>query len=242
MKTKLTQSFVACFLIMAIAEPIWGQAPVQDEKHGARLMVLADRADELPCLTKRLADEDYRVRRLAQHDLSESLDGYAAVIVYVHKPLLPPVETALIEYARDGGRLVVLHHAIASAKIANPKWLEFLGVSMAPRNAESYPWTVSAGVTFTMVNLAPQHYITTHGVSYDQTVDYRSPDREELRGRFAAFALQNTEIFHNQQTPTARVKQSSLVTVTKSLLTPPLKVKRQLWKIRLAGTNALARA
>lgn len=199
MKTKLKPGCAWCLLLLCMMTPTWGQAIKQADKLGPRILILADGADELSILAEQLADEGYRVRRIGQQDFAELLDGYAAVIVYVHKPLLPPVETALIEYAHGGGRLVVLHHALASAKRANPKWLEFLGVSMAPHNAQQYPWKVSGGLTFTMVNLAPRHYITTHNVSYNKAVEYRSPDREELRGRFPAFELHNTEIFHNQR-------------------------------------------
>ncbi len=49
------------------------------------------------------------------------------VFMYVHKPLLVNTENALINYTTDGGSLSVLHHGIASAKMENPKWLDFSG-------------------------------------------------------------------------------------------------------------------
>ncbi|MCX7428511.1 MAG: hypothetical protein NTW96_23155 [Planctomycetia bacterium] len=124
------------------------------------VLLLADSKDDLPTLASRLAAEGYRVERSDQSGIHAGLERFHTVVVYVHQPLVPGVETALIDYARGGGRLLVLHHAIASAKMANPRWLAFLGISLAPRDAAKYPWHVSGGVTFTMVNLAPEHLVT----------------------------------------------------------------------------------
>ena len=195
MKRNLLQQMIGCFALLAATTITLGQT----ETSKPRVLLLADAADELPTLARRLAAEGYRVERTGQQDVKVPLDRFETVVAYVHKPLLPPVEKALIDYAQGGGRLLVLHHAIASAKMANPRWLEFLGVSLAPRNAAKYPWYVSSDITFTMVNLARKDYVTSHGVVYKKTVDYTSPDRPELTGNFPAFDLPRTEIFHHQR-------------------------------------------
>ena len=163
-----------------------------------KVLFLSDEKGELPVLTELLSENGYAVSEATQETPPE-FTRFDAVIVYVHKPLTEPVETALIDYAQRGGRLLVLHHAIASAKMRNPRWLEFLGIGLSPRNHPRHPWSVSGEVTHTMVNLAPRHWITTHGIDYDRTVEYHSKTRPKYRGRFKAFDLPNTEIFHNQR-------------------------------------------
>lgn len=189
-----------------LAAAMVASAAVQAAEGAPRLLILADAADDLPTLAARLEAEGYEVDRSDQTGVKPPLVRCQSVIVYVHKPLLTPVERALIDYAQGGGRLLVLHHGIASAKWGNPKWLDFLGVAMAPREAAEYPWCVSNDVTFTMVNLAPGHFITTHNIEYDKTVDYRSPDRAELRGEFPAFDLPHTELYHHHRFTDGREK------------------------------------
>jgi hypothetical protein len=165
-----------------------------------RVLLVSDEAGELDVLSKALtAKAGYAVEAVAQKALPGDLAAYDAVIMYIHRPILPAVESVLIAYARKGGRLLVLHHGIASAKWKNPKWLEFVGISMAPRDAAKFPWCVAGNVTHTMVNLAPGHYITMHKVQYDREVEYASPDVPSRRGRFPAFDLPNTEVFRHQR-------------------------------------------
>jgi murein DD-endopeptidase MepM/ murein hydrolase activator NlpD len=178
------------------------------EANDQRLILLVDKAEELPRLSARLEQEGYDLTRVPQTEwaqgktvasLVDELKQYDTALVYIHHVMKENVEQALIEYAEGGGRLLVLHHAIASSKMKNPDWLDFLGIALYPRDHAEYPWHVSGAIPHTMVNLAPEHYITTHDVDYERTVSYRSPDREDLRGELPAFDLENTEIFHHQR-------------------------------------------
>lgn len=200
MKSILFHHCAAGVILFAAGMTALGQQDA--EKTAASkpaVLVLADAANELTTLARRLTAEGYRIERADQRSVKTPFDRFQTVVVYVHQPLLPPVETGLIGYANRGGRLLVLHHAVASAKMANPKWLAFLGVSIAPRDAAKYPWYVSADITYTMVDLAPGHFITTNGLTYTKKVEYASPDRRELRGTFPAFDLPHTELFHHQR-------------------------------------------
>lgn len=199
MKSILLHHFAGCVVLLVATTTILGQQDAgKTASSKPSVLLLADAADELPTLARRLDAEGYRVERSDQKNVKTPFDRFHAVVVYVHRPLTKPIETALIDYAQAGGRLLALHHAIASAKMANPKWLAFLGVSIAPRNAAKYPWYVSADITYTMVNLAPGHFITTHGLTYEKEVDYVSPDLPKLKGKFPAFDLPHTELFHHQ--------------------------------------------
>ena len=92
-------------------------------------------------------------------DLPDDLSVYDVVIMYIHKVMDTRVEQALIRYARQGGRLLVLHHGLASAKIHNPDWLALAGLHLEPKDAPKHAWRVAGHVTHTLVNLNPSHYI-----------------------------------------------------------------------------------
>ena len=195
MSTIRICSFVTICVTLAIVLPL---SSVQADE----AMILADHDDELPPLAELLTDIGYDLTRAGQKDKDLNLDGLAdfdVIFVYVHTRMVPDVERALIAYANGGGRLIVLHHALASAKMANPGWLDFLGVKLYPRNHADHPWLVSGDVTHTMVRLIPDHFITTRKMKYDRRVEYQSPTRPSVKGTFDAFDLPETEIFHNQR-------------------------------------------
>lgn len=121
----------------------------------------------------------------------------AAIFMYVHGDLADDVTEYLITYAKRGGRLIVLHHGLASGKAKNERWMEFLGVKIFPRNDPVFPWKVLRG-TFELVNLAPDHYVTSHRVSYPARVRYRPSDAPSTEQELPAITLPATEVFLNQ--------------------------------------------
>lgn len=172
----------------------------------ASVLIVADEWEPMAVLTEHLQTAaQYQVHSIEQTGPDLDLAQFEAVFVYVHRPLEAHVEDALIDYALDGGRLIVLHHAIASAKVNNPKWLDFLGIYIAPRDDPDYPWRVVNG-THTVVNLQPNHYITTHGVTYDRTVEYQPLDTPSIPHSYPAFDLPETEVFLNQHFTDGREK------------------------------------
>ncbi|MFH1965072.1 MAG: ThuA domain-containing protein, partial [Acidobacteriota bacterium] len=167
------------------------------------LLLMTDVSDELVSLRAKLTENGWKVFHLTQEGFLTSveyldLSEYGSVVACIHKPLHEVVEEALIGYAETGGKLLILHHSLASAKVENPEWLKFLGVSILPRD-KKYPWKVSAETSHIMVNLAPGHYITSHKVKYDREVDFSFVERPDLEGTYPAFQLDNTEVFHNQR-------------------------------------------
>ena len=126
------------------------------------------------------------------------LTPYNAVFMYLHAVMNEQIEERLINYAKNGGRLIVLHHGIASAKRANPNWLSMLGISIPPSEGVERPWKVLPNMDFYLVNFQPKHFVTSYGVVYDATVDYKSSESNGPDGSFPALKMQNTEIFLNQ--------------------------------------------
>ncbi len=154
-----------------------------------------------------------------------------AVFMYVHKPLRDGVSQALIRYALAGGRMIVLHHGIASAKMKNPKWLSFLGIRINPRNHETRPWLVYSHARHTVINLRPGHYVTSHSVRYAESISLDFIDRKDRstsalqfdpslfspwvgsKKDFPSFALDDTEVFANQEF-TSEADHTVLLAVT----------------------------
>jgi hypothetical protein len=79
--------------------------------------------DEVPAmqnLAKQIESRRHQTSEIAlQYKLPGSLTAYRNVIVYIHGDLHEPAELAFIEYAKNGGNLILLHHTISSGKRKN---------------------------------------------------------------------------------------------------------------------------
>lgn len=159
------------------------------------VLIVHDDLEPMEALAGMLREKGaYSVEIVPHEQLTEIENNYAAVFMYVHDPLLPAAEKVLIGFANQGGRLIILHHGLASAKLKNPAWLALAGLTISPRNDPKTPWRVKHDTTHTMVNLNPGHFITTNQINYERTV--RLPGTKTDR---SAFDLKDTEIFQNQQ-------------------------------------------
>jgi trehalose utilization protein len=169
-----------------------------DSERNNRLLIVADEWNPMCVLAEFLRTrEAYEVRCVEQNYLEPDLSGYAGVFMYVHRTFHTHVEAELIDYAQKGGSLIILHHGIASGKVENPEWLRFTGVYMASTEDSEYPWRVAVG-THTLVNLQPNHYITSHKVNYDRMIEYRSSDLPSVSGKYPALDLHGSEVYLNQ--------------------------------------------
>ena len=178
-----------------------------DDDARQRILIVADERAPMDVLARFLDETAGNSVRYAEpKDVPDDLSGYLTVLMYIHKSMQPTVEKALIHYTETGGRMLVLHHGIASAKVKNPVWMRFTGMHIAPRNHPDHPWRVLSNTTHTMVNLSPGHYVTSHKLSYPKKVAYRSSDGRELPTELSAFDLPSTEVFLNQQFTDGREK------------------------------------
>lgn len=171
-----------------------------------KLLIVADEWEPMRVLAEFLEERRCTVDSFEEEDLPDDLSPYAAAFMYIHRVMDARVERMLIDYAENGGRLIVLHHGLASAKVQNPDWLRFAGIHIEPRDAPRYPWRVVGHVVHTVVNLNPGHYVTSHQVDYERIVDYRSSDAPSTPGPYPAFDLPDTEIFLNQHFTDGREK------------------------------------
>jgi len=175
-------------------------APETRPGEAGRVLIVADDWKPMDVLAEFLRTRGgCTIVKAEQKDLPADLSAFAGVFMYIHRPMREPCERALVAYAKGGGRLIILHHGIASAKRANPAWLHLTGIAIPPRDHPTHPWRVIGNTTHTLVNLAPKHYVTTHRVTYDREVAYTSPDTPTRSGRYPALDIEKTEVFLNQQ-------------------------------------------
>ena len=73
--------------------------------------------DEIPAmrnLAKQIESRRHESSEIISQDqLPPSLGAFKNVIVYIHGDLHEPAELALIDYAKTGGNLILLHHTIS---------------------------------------------------------------------------------------------------------------------------------
>jgi hypothetical protein len=124
-------------------------------------------ADERPAMETLARQVETRVRLTSEIITQEELAGHAtplgryrAVVVYIHKDILEPSETAFLDYARAGGTLVLLHHSISSGKRKNRFWFPALGVTLPTGELADGGYKYFDKTTFDVVNLAPSHAVT----------------------------------------------------------------------------------
>ena len=170
-----------------------------------KVLIVADQSAPMGILSTQLSDS-YPCTYVAQDKLQEDISNYTAVFMYIHDKMTARTEQILINYTEKGGKLVILHHGIASARVNNPDWLKMTGIYISPRNDKKYPWKVIPETSHFMVNLNPDHFITSHKVVYDCEILYKSSDQPSMPVKMKALEFKNTEVFLNQHFTDGREK------------------------------------
>lgn len=162
----------------------------------AEILIVADEFPAMEILAKRLkADDGKECRLVAQSGLPQALAPFEAVVVYIHGRLAEPAERACVEYAKAGGRLVLLHHSISSGKRQNREWFPLLGVDLRQGSPEEGGYKWIEDVTVEWVKLR-DHHIMTNRISYPETTAYSSAADPQLERR-PSFTLNETEVYLN---------------------------------------------
>jgi hypothetical protein len=162
------------------------------------VLIVADEMPQMEVLVKVLkTGENITSTLVRQVDLPGQLSTYHAVIVFLHGALLESTEKQFIDYANSGGRLILIHHSINSLRRKNKYWLDFLGVSLPQGDRSQGGYWFANPVTFSVVNLAPRHYITTHKVEYDTRIPYTSSEPGGKEAEYPAFAIKDSEVYLN---------------------------------------------
>jgi hypothetical protein len=161
------------------------------------ILVVADEFHAMQVLTSHLqADTKLTSSIVGQTELPASLSGYRAVIVYLHGDLQASSEHAFIQYAEDGGKLILLHHSISSHKRENKDWFSFLHIELPMGDLSAGGYKYFAPVMFDVVNLAPGNYVTSHDVPFDKKIPYTDPEGGGER-TLSGTEFSDTEVYLN---------------------------------------------
>ena len=156
------------------------------------VLIVADEFPAMQVLARRLeSGAGARCTIVEQTAIPANPSRYSALIVYIHGTIGELAERAFIEYTQAGGRLILLHHSISSGKRKNRFWFpSFLEISLPEKEYSAGGYKYFEGITMELVNLAPDHYVTTHKVTYARTTDYKSASRPSIE-------LDDTEVYLN---------------------------------------------
>jgi len=164
----------------------------------AQVLIVADEFPAMQELARQLKEQEgWESRIVKQTEMPTDLKTFRAVVVYIHGKLLPEPEKAMVNYTHEGGKLVALHHSISSGKRTNALWFEFLGVELPKGEVTQggYQWT--EGVTLDIVNLATNHFVTTHKVRYSASGQFVSPGTAARE--LPLFTLHDSEVYLNHK-------------------------------------------
>ncbi|MFN3379631.1 MAG: ThuA domain-containing protein [Runella zeae] len=178
----ITFIYILCLMVNAVAQNV---------------LIVADEIPAMQVLAQTLKlQEGINSEIILQTELPTSLKDYRAVIVYIHKDINPSAEKAFIEYTKNGGKLIVLHHSISSAKRKNAEWFPFLGLDLPKKDVSEGGYKYIGDITMEVVNLAPTHFITSHKITYDTLIAYTREGQSEEK-QLPGFVLPKTEAFLN---------------------------------------------
>lgn len=171
-----------------------------------RIAIVSDEWPQMEVLAKYFEEKGCEVDSFEQDALPSPLAGYDAAVQFIHGAMSDKTAETLIDFTEAGGRTIVLHHGISSKKKETKGWLPFMGIHLdrAENAADRYVWI--HGVDLVFVNLQPDHYITSNGIEYNETVQYRSSDQPSPAQTLPAITFEDTEVFLNHQFNDGREK------------------------------------
>lgn len=164
------------------------------------VLIVQDELPQMQVLAEFLRQEGKLSVTIADQPSSpDDLSPYKAVIVFIHKDLHENTEKAIIEYTKNGGKLICLHHSISSKKAQNKFYFDFLGMRLdkGPMETGGYKWKASS---WSLVNLNSQHFITNSDVEWDKRVAYTPSDYPSSEGTYPGIILgADSEVFVNHK-------------------------------------------
>jgi hypothetical protein len=178
-----------------------------------RVLIVMDEREQMEALAKYLkAKGQVDSTIVDQKSAPQDWSSYDAVIGYIHGALHEAIELKIIDYTKQGGRYVCLHHSISSGKAKNKHYFDFLGVRLPGGEisrepavpGDHYAWRHD--VDFAVVNLNPTHHITSTGVTWPDKLAYRPSDGPSAEGEYPAFTLKQAEPYMNVQFTDGREK------------------------------------
>jgi len=180
---------------------------------GKRVLIVMDEAEQMEVLGGYMKAKGGVVSTIVdQKNLPDELSSYDAVVGYIHGKLDRKTELAIIDYTKNGGRFVCLHHTISSGKAKNEFYFDFLGIQLDKPGESRNPTTPGGGyawrhpVDMTIVNVNREHYISSHNIRWDRKIAYKPSDEPSVEKEYPAFEMKDTEFYLNHKFTDGRVK------------------------------------
>ena len=181
---------------------------------GPRVLIVMDEREQMEALAGFLRRKGGVESTIVdQKSMPSDWSRFDAVVGYVHGALDEGTELKIIEYTRNGGRYVCLHHSISSGKAKNRYYFDFLRVRLPGAEESRHPAPAGGhyawrhDVDFMVVNLSPSHYITSTDVAWPEKTTYKPSDVQGGESEYPAFTLRNAEPYMNVQFTDGREKQ-----------------------------------
>ena len=201
-RTFKVRGSILLFVSICIALTL-GLSPARPPK----VVIVQDEPPQMEVLAEFLRETgNLSVAIMDQQSLPEDLSEYQAVVVFIHKDLDARTEESIIDYTKNGGKLICLHHSISSKKALNRFYFDFLGIRLdkGPMETGGYKWIHS---TWSLVNLNSQHFITNFDVDWDEAIVYTPSDYPSTEGVYPSITLQDdSEVFINHKFTDGREK------------------------------------
>jgi hypothetical protein len=88
-----------------------------------KVLIIQDEREQMEVLSSFLtkSQKDIEVHIVDQNQVKPNLSEYDVVILYIHRILDESTENRVIDYTKNGGRFICLHHSISSGKAKNKK-------------------------------------------------------------------------------------------------------------------------
>ncbi|MBN2413277.1 ThuA domain-containing protein [candidate division KSB1 bacterium] len=171
-----------------------------------QVLIIQDEKPQMEVLSRFLQEKGGLDVQIAdQENLPQDLTPCKAVIVFIHGELFPETERAVIDYTKNGGRCIVLHHSISSGKAKNEFYFDFLGIRLDSPEKSRFPVEPGAGygwvdpVTLTIVNLNSNHYVTSHNITWEDQVLYTPSDNPGVEALYPCLSLDSSEVYMNHK-------------------------------------------
>ncbi len=174
--------------------------------NGENILILSDEWPQMDVLAEYFEENGHAVKKVEQDALPADLSPYGAILMFIHGGFDAQPAQAVMKRTKDGARLIVLHHGISSKKKQTPGWLPFLGIHLDRNQDAKYRYVWIHDIDYHLVNLQPDHYITSHKVNYKESVDYRSSDQPSPVQKLPAIVFSNSEVFIHHQFADGREK------------------------------------
>jgi len=172
-----------------------------------KVIIVQDEMPQMKVLAKFLRENGkLSVAVTDQRSFPKDLSVYDAVIVFIHGNLQENTENSIINYTKNGGKLICLHHSISSKKAQNKFYFDFLGIQLdnGPMEKGGYKWKESS---WSLVNLNSKHFITNFDVNWDEKIVYTPSDYPSTESVYPSITFKNdSEVFINHKFTDGREK------------------------------------